>query len=73
MGRHRNGYEDFTILGWRIARRRDTLHLLVLLLRAQAVQRGDTTTISLIDATLTRIDEGDPIKRDLIGVIRLLS
>jgi hypothetical protein len=44
-----------------------------LLLRAQAVQRGDTTTISLIDATLTRIDEGDPIKRDLIGVIRLLS
>lgn len=53
----------------RIARRRDTLHLLALVLLQQAHQRGDTATVALIEDTITRSAEGDQIKSELMRML----
>ncbi len=55
---------------WKMARKRDTLHLLVIVLREEALARGDTQTAALIDDTLGRLGEGDRIKIELVGRIR---
>ena len=55
---------------WRMLRKKDTLHLLVLLLRHEADVRGDTDTVMLIDNTLSRLGEGDGIKFELVGRMR---
>ena len=55
---------------WILLRKKDTLHLLVLLLRHEADARGDSDTVRLIDDTLSRLGEGDGIKFELVGRMR---
>ena len=55
---------------WRQMRKKDTLHLLVLLLRHEASRRGDSDTVALIDDTLLRLGEGDRVKMELVGRMR---
>lgn len=52
------------------ARKRDTLHLLVIVLRQQAQVRGDMATAFLIDNVLGRQHEGDPVKLELMKLLR---
>lgn len=55
---------------WKLARSRDTLHILVLVLRDEAQARGDTETVALIEDTLGRLTEGDTVKIELVKRIR---
>ena len=55
---------------WLLLRKKDTLHLLVLLLRHEADARGDSATVALIDDTLLRLGEGDRVKMELVGRMR---
>ena len=55
---------------WRMMRKKDTLHILVLLLRHEADVRGDGDTVMLIDDTLLRLGEGDAVKLELVGRMR---
>jgi hypothetical protein len=50
------------------ARKRDTLHMLILVLRQQAQARGDITTLRLVDNVLARQGEGDKLKRELLDL-----
>jgi hypothetical protein len=49
-------------VGHGINRRADTLHILTLLLRKQALAREDTATVELIDHVLAHLRDGDSIK-----------
>lgn len=53
----------------RMNRQRDTLHLLVFVLLQQAKSRADLDTARLIESTLDRLNEGDPVKLELLGLL----
>jgi hypothetical protein len=61
---------SFAELARRIARRHDTLHLLVYVMRQQAERSGDVATTALIDMALEHINDGDSIKLALAALLQ---
>jgi len=69
QGKSVDKQRDEALLGRRIARRADTLHILAHVLSKQAEARGDTDTVALIAHTLEHCRDGDSIKLYLMSLL----
>lgn len=68
-GRKPDSYDAHMALNHRFVRRENTYWLLLILLKRQALKRGDHETASLIEQVIARANEGDAIKMDIMAMM----